>query len=91
MFPYRRCWQLLLLAAAVSGFLRAQLTTGIVEGILRNPDGRTRGGVRLNVRGTPGFRLALETCAGGEFAVVLPYGEYQFFFDAYPPGVTVSV
>ena len=86
-------WQLLLLAAAVvvPGFVSAQLTTGIVEGILHDPDGRTRGGVRLNVRGTPGFRLALETCAGGEFAVALPYGEYQFFSDVHSSGITVSV
>ena len=93
MFSYRRCWQLLLLAAAVivPGFLRAQLTTGIVEGILRHPDGRTLGGVHLIVTGNPGFRLAVETDAGGEFAVVLPYGQYQFSADPHASGITVSV
>ena len=93
MYPSRRCWQVLLLAAAVfvPAFLRAQLTTGIVEGILRHPDAHTLGGARLIVTGNPGFRRDLQTNADGEFAVVLPYGKYQIFADAHPSGVSVSV
>lgn len=43
------------------------------------------------VTGNPGFRLAVETDAGGEFAVVLPYGQYQFSADPSASGITVSV
>ena len=93
MFSHRLCRQLPLLAAAVlvPGFVRAQLTTGIVEGILRQPDGRTRSGARLIITGNPGFHLAVETNAVGEFTVVLPYGEYQISADSRPSGIPVSV
>lgn len=77
--PRRRdCrWLIFLLAAAAfPSFVCAQLTTGILEGTVRDPDGHARGGFQIVVSGSLQFRAVIETNADGEFVVVLPYGKY---------------
>ena len=68
----------LLLAAVFPLSLLAQLTTGVVEGALRNPDGSAKSGVQIVITGRLQFRAVTQTNADGEFTVVLLYGEYLF-------------
>jgi hypothetical protein len=68
----------LLLAAASPLFLHAQLTTGLVEGVLRGPDGRAKSATQIAIAGSLQFRALTQTNTDGEFTVVLPYGEYLF-------------
>ena len=89
-------WQMLLLATGffAAALLRAQLNTGIVEGVVQQPDGYALVGARLIVTGNPAVRLTLETNAAGEFAIVLPYGQYQLSIDSGPDThapITISV
>jgi hypothetical protein len=53
------------------------LTTGIVEGLLRTPDGHPAGGSPIVVTGGAGFHATIRTNAQGEFTLTLPYGRYQ--------------
>src|SRR5580704_391382 len=63
------------------GILWAQLTTGVVEGVLRSPDGRPLAGTLLTVTGDPNFHAEVRSRGDGEFALVLPYGRYRFSTD----------
>jgi hypothetical protein len=58
--------------------LRAQLTTGIVAGVLHDSDGHAKPDSPIVITGEAGFRTTIRTAAGGEFFVVLPYGQYSF-------------
>ena len=77
----------LLLAAAafIPGALPGQLTTGIVEGSFRAPDGNPLSGSPILVTGGAGFQATIHTNSEGEFTLTLPYGRYQI------SGVTVFV
>ena len=79
----------LLLAAVFPSFLYAQLTTGVVEGILRDRDGRAEAGAQIVITGSLQFRTVTQTNSNGEFTVVLPYGEYRFAVGE--PAVNVVV
>jgi len=83
----------LLLAAVFPSFLQAQLTTGVVEGIVRNPDGHARSDAKIVITGGLQFRTVVAPSADGRFVVVLPYGEYQFAIadSANSPCVSVVV
>ena len=91
----RRCPTALLLAVAVclQGLVQAQLTTGILEGILRSQDDRPRPDALIAVTGNPQFRTVIETSANGEFTATLPYGEYLLTLldGAHASGVTIAV
>jgi hypothetical protein len=57
--------------------LTCQLTTGTVEGLLRDPDGHIRSNSQMVVTGGAGFRAVFRTNSNGEFALTLPYGRYE--------------
>ena len=57
----------LLLAAVSPLFLHAQLTTGVVEGVLRGPDGRAKSAAQIVIAGSLQFRAVTQTTADGEF------------------------
>lgn len=60
------------------GLLFAQLTTGIIEGVVRDASGRARLGATVTAAGTPAaFRWSTKSNLKGEFKLVLPYGEYR--------------
>jgi hypothetical protein len=61
--------------------LVAQLTTGVIEGTLRSPEGRPAAGRQILVTGGAGFRWVVACDANGQFAITLPYGQYQLFGD----------
>ena len=61
----------------LNGIVNAQLTTGIVEGILHDQSGHARSGARIVFTGNPGTRASVLTNAEGEFSLALPYGEYR--------------
>jgi hypothetical protein len=63
------------------GILWAQLTTGIVEGVLRSLDGRPLSGAVLTVNGDPGFHAEVRSRDDGGFVLVLPYGRYRLSAD----------
>src|SRR5579872_733778 len=92
--PLRRDFRLafLVLAAVFPCPLQAQLTTGVVEGSLRDQDGQPRRGANIVITSSLNFRTAVVTNADGEFAVVLAYGEYRFHTeDGADPGINVLV
>jgi hypothetical protein len=70
----------LLLACAilVSGASSAQLTTGIVEGVVRSADGLPETGLPIFITGATGFHASIRTNFAGEFTVALPHGRYHF-------------
>ena len=63
--------------ALLASTLRAQLTTGIVEGVLHDPNGHGIADAPLVITGGTGLRTTIRTKAEGEFSVVLPYGQYS--------------
>lgn len=65
----------LMLAAAAA--LRAQITAGIVEGSVRDRDGRALAGVAVSADGGAGFHISARSDAKGEFKLILPYGRYR--------------
>src|SRR5579862_528778 len=65
------------LAVFIAGMLRAQLTTGIVEGALRDENGSPAAGVSVVTTGGAGFRNVVRADAQGNFTLVLPYGRYS--------------
>jgi hypothetical protein len=78
--PMPRPWRvvaLLLTAILVPVALRGQLTTGVVEGIVRAEDGHPLGGIPVVITGAVHFRAEVRTRSAGEFSAVLPYGDYQ--------------
>jgi len=85
-----------LAAAAVSaGTLSGQLTTGIIEGIVRNPDRHPLESFPIVITGGAGFRAVIHTNQDGEFAAVLPYGRYHLSaggkYSATSSGVTIFI
>ena len=58
--------------------LPAQLTTGIIEGILRDARHHAVGGMAIVVEGGAGFVTTIHTDQQGHFTVTLPYGQYRF-------------
>ena len=68
-----------LLAWLISSFdvATAQLTTGILKGILRTSDGLVLIGESIPVTGSTGFRATVVTGSQGDFSLTLPYGRYQ--------------
>lgn len=94
--PRRRdCRRLtfLLLSAVVPSYVHAQLTTGIVEGTVRDLDGHAHSGFQIVVTGSLQFRVVIETNVDGEFTAVLPYGKYLLAAGdgAHASGVSVAV
>ncbi|MGA3023591.1 MAG: hypothetical protein ABSF98_02355 [Bryobacteraceae bacterium] len=67
---------LLLATILVSGTVLGQLTTGVVEGIVRAQDGHPLGGFLLVIAGGVHFRAEVRTSSDGQFSAVLPYGDY---------------
>ena len=61
--------------------LVAQLTTGVIEGRLRSAEGRPATGRQILVTGGVGFRAVVACDANGQFAITLPYGQYQLSSD----------
>jgi hypothetical protein len=76
----------------LSGILPAQLTTGVLEGTLRAPDGSACGGAPILITGGAGFRTVVRMNAEGAFTASLPYGRYEVFADGgRAAGVTAVV
>jgi len=62
----------------VPGALLAQLlTTGAIEGVLRDSNGHPLAGSSIVVSGAAGFHTAVHSNSNGEFAMTLPYGRYR--------------
>jgi hypothetical protein len=57
--------------------LRAQLTTGTLNGILQAADGQRLVDESILVAGGAGFHAAVRTNSRGEFSITLPYGRYR--------------
>jgi hypothetical protein len=66
----------LLLLFLVPLILSAQLTTGIVEGALRDALGRPASHVVLFIAGDAGFQTTVRGDSEGRFTLSLPYGGY---------------
>ena len=62
--------------------LLAQLTTGTIEGTLRDADGRAVAHARILIISGAGLRIVINTTSRGEFAATLPYGRYHLSADA---------
>jgi hypothetical protein len=62
----------------LAGVLRAQLTTGVMEGTLCSTGGRRLAGESIVIAGAAGLRILVRTNSEGEFFVPLPYGRYGF-------------
>ncbi len=73
----RRTAFLLACAILIAGASQAQLTTGIVEGVVRANDGAPETGFPVIISGATGFRVSLRTNSIGEFAATLPHGRYR--------------
>jgi hypothetical protein len=73
--------------------LFSQLTTGIIEGTLRDNAGRSLSSVHILITGALGFQTTISTLADGKFMVVLPYGEYRLQLNAgrHPNSAAASV
>lgn len=56
--------------------LQAQLSTGVIEGVLRAPDGHGLAGSSILVTAGNGFRTVVRSSVKGEFEMTLPYGQY---------------
>jgi hypothetical protein len=68
---------LLTILVLVPGALLAQLTTGTIEGALRDSNGHPVAGSSIVVSGAAGFRTVVHPHSNGEFAMTLPYGRYR--------------
>ena len=69
---------LLTILVLVPGALLAQLlTTGAIEGVLRDSNGHPLAGSSIVVSGAAGFHTAVHSNSNGEFAMTLPYGRYR--------------
>ncbi|MCU1336503.1 MAG: TonB-dependent receptor [Bryobacterales bacterium] len=86
---------LVVILALVPGALLAQLTTGVIEGTLRTPDGRPLAGSPILITGGTGFRTVIHSNSNGGFSITLPYGQYRFSPDmpqaTQPSGAAVFV
>src|ERR1700693_4539432 len=75
--PEIRLGRLLATLFFVPGSLLAQLTTGSIEGTLRDMAGHPLAGAAIVVNGATGFRAVIRTDWKGAFAITLPYGRYR--------------
>jgi hypothetical protein len=66
-----------LLLLLLTPLLTAQLTTGIVEGIVRDAQHNPVGGAAILVEGASGLRTTLHADQAGYFTAALPYGQYK--------------
>jgi hypothetical protein len=64
------------------GALLAQITTGALEGTLRDGDGRRLGGVPIRIAGAAGFHTVILTDSAGQVFLTLPYGRYRLSAEA---------
>ena len=62
----------------------AQLTTGTIEGVVHDTNGRPVADRSIAFTGGAGFHSAISSNGKGEFAITLPYGQYRL-----PSGDTV--
>ena len=68
---------LLTILVITSGALLAQLTTGTIEGTLRDLDGHPLAGSAIVISGAAGFNTIVHSNSNGGFAISLPYGQYR--------------
>ena len=71
-------------AALVPCCVFAQLTTGLVDGTLRDTGGRPVADFPILVSGAAGFRSVIHSNSDGGFALLLPYGQYRFSKEGAP-------
>jgi hypothetical protein len=64
----------ILLGASV--FLKAQLTTGLVAGVVRNAEGHAASHAAIFIAGAINFKAIIHTNSAGRFTLSLPYGRY---------------
>lgn len=72
--------RVMLLAGILCFFPRAakaQLTTGLLEGTVRDTAGRAAAGIQIQVEGPAGFEALIHTDRAGQFVLSLPYGHYE--------------
>src|SRR5579863_10172841 len=82
----------LAMAACLPEALLPQLSTGLLEGSLRDAGDHPVGGTELLITGALGFRTTIHTMSDGSFVAVLPYGTYRLSDRSAPAAVvTVSV
>jgi hypothetical protein len=66
-----------LLLLLLTPLVTAQLTTGIVEGIVRDAQHNPVSGADVLIEGPAGLRTTLHADPAGYFTATLPYGEYK--------------
>ena len=76
-FANSRVAPLLTTLVLVPGALLAQLTTGTIEGTLRDSNGHPLAGSPIVISGAAGFHTVIHSNSNGEFAMKLPYGRYS--------------
>ncbi len=76
-FVNSRFTPLLPILVLVPGALLAQLTTGTIEGALRDSNGHPLAGSSIVVSGAAGFHTVVHSNSNGEFVMTLPYGRYR--------------
>ena len=79
--PEVRVGLLLVTVVFVPVALLAQLTTGAIEGTLRDSDGHPVAGTAILITGGVGFRTVVHSSSKGGFAITLPYGRYRHLKD----------
>src|SRR5690349_22054021 len=55
---------------------KAQLTTGFVEGTVRDTSSQTARQAAILIKGSAGFSSLVHTSSAGQFTLSLPYGRY---------------
>jgi hypothetical protein len=70
--------QVLLLAILLCPpiLLNAQLTAGLVEGMVHDAEGQAASRMAIFIEGGAGFKNVVHTNSAGQFALSLPYGRY---------------
>ncbi len=75
--PKVRLGPLVATVAFVPVALLAQLTTGSIDGTLRDVNGHPLAGLAIVVSGAAGFHTVIHSNSDGGFAMILPYGRYR--------------
>ncbi len=70
--------------------LNAQLTTGLVEGVVHDREGHLASHTAICVAGGTGFKAVIHSDSAGQFTLSLPYGRYLFSRAGSPPGTGVA-
>src|ERR1700688_4599701 len=65
---------LLTILVLIPGAVLAQVTTGTIEGVLRDSNGHPLAGSSIVVSGAAGFHTVVHSNPNGEFSMTLPYG-----------------